>query len=110
MFLINVLDLGTKLNMSWPIPSTVSEVHSFLRFASYYRRSIEKLSQVAKPLYRLIMGQSANRRNKHIMWTLACEAAFNKLKYLFTSAPILAYADIKSHLNCMQMHVGLGFV
>ena len=35
----------------WPIPTNVTEVHSFLGFTNYYHSFIKKYAQVAKPLY-----------------------------------------------------------
>jgi hypothetical protein len=33
----------------WSIPTTVTEVRSFLRLARYYRRFVEGFSKIAKP-------------------------------------------------------------
>ena len=38
----------------WPVPTTVTEVRSFLGFTNYYWRFIMRYAQVAKPLYKLI--------------------------------------------------------
>ena len=43
-----------KVVTEWPQSTTVTEVRSFLRFVSYYRRFIPNLSKVAKPLNMLL--------------------------------------------------------
>lgn len=39
---------------SWPTPTTVSELRSFLGFASYYRQFVEGFAKLAAPLHRLV--------------------------------------------------------
>ena len=46
----------------WPIPTNVTEVHSFLGFANYCHRFIKKYAQVARPLYKLNSGENAARK------------------------------------------------
>ena len=46
----------------WPIPTNVTEVRSFLGFTNYYQWFIRKYAQVAKPLYKLILGENASRK------------------------------------------------
>jgi hypothetical protein len=40
--------------VEWSIPSTVTEVRSFLGLAGYYRRFIEGFSKIAKPMTSLL--------------------------------------------------------
>ena len=50
---------------------------------------------MAKPLNTLVSGNNANRKRAPIEWTGECQVAFDKLKELCTSTPILAYANYK---------------
>ena len=77
----------------WPIPTNVTEVHSFLGFTNYYQRFIKKYTQVAKPLYKLISGENATREQNLIKGDPECQEAFGKLRELCTTTPILAYAN-----------------
>jgi hypothetical protein len=40
--------------VSWSIPSTVTEIRSFLGLAGYYQRFIEGFSKIAKPMTSLL--------------------------------------------------------
>ena len=43
-----------KAVVNWPRPTNITEVHSFLRMASYYRRFVEGFSKIALPLTKLL--------------------------------------------------------
>ena len=77
----------------WPVSTNVTEVQSFIGFTNYYQRFIKKYAQVAKPLYKLISGKNASKKQKSVKWDSECQEAFDKLKELCTTAPILAYAN-----------------
>ena len=49
--------------------------------------------QVAKPLYKLILGETSSKKWNSIKWDPECQEALDKLKELCTTTPILAYAD-----------------
>ena len=87
----------------WPTPTNMLELRSFLGFTNYYRQFIKKYAQVAKPLYKLISGENASRKCNPIKWDLECQTAFDQLKELCNTAPILVYADFtkpfKLHTN-----------
>ena len=70
---------------AWTPPRNLRDVRSFLGLASYYRKFIPQFSTVAYPLIRL------TEKNVHFQWTDECQMAFDKLKTLLTTAPVLAY-------------------
>ena len=98
----------------WPVPTNVTEVRSFLGFTNYYWRFIKKYAQVAKHLYKLILGDNASRKQNPIKWDLECQNAFDNLKELCTTTPILAYADFtkpfKLHTDASVLGLGCCFV
>ena len=81
----------------WPTPQTVYDVRSFLGFVGYYRRFIKNFSKISKPIREVITGlenQSKRTAKKtFIEWTEAANSAFEHLKELCVSTPILAYPD-----------------
>ena len=56
--------------ISWERPKTIFEIHSFLRFAGYYRRFIKDFSLLAAPMTRL------TRNEVKFEWNDLCEKAF----------------------------------
>ena len=80
---------------NWTIPKTVTDVRSFLGFTNYYRRFIKDYAKVARLLNILISGENAVKKKKLVEWDEQCQKAFDALKDLCTSTPILAYADYK---------------
>ena len=83
----------------WPTPKTVYDVRSFLGFVGYYRRFIKDFSKIAKPIREVITGlENQSRRTAKktfVEWTEAAVSAFEHLKKLCISTPILAYPDYK---------------
>jgi len=64
-------------------PKTGIEVRSFLGYAGYYRRFIEKFNKIALPLFKLLA------KDIEFQWTTHCQNAFEKLKEKLSIAPIL---------------------
>ena len=69
--------------LRWQRPRNVSEIHSFLGLAGYYRRFVQGFSSIAAPLTRLM------RKGTSFQWTQDCESSFQELKDRLTSAPML---------------------
>jgi hypothetical protein len=70
--------------LKWERSTNVTEIHSFLGLARYYRRFIEGFSTIASPMTRL------TRKEVKFEWSKDCEASFQELKSRLTSAPVLA--------------------
>jgi len=70
---------------TWPRPKDLSELRSFLGLCTYYRRFVPGFATVAGPLHEL------SRKNQPFKWLEQQEIAFQKLKTLLCSAPVLAY-------------------
>ena len=77
----------------WPTPTNVTEFQSFLGFMGYYCQFIPKFVQVGQPLHKLTLGENTGKKKAVIQWNSKCQQAFDDLKRLCTSTPILAYAD-----------------
>ncbi len=73
--------------MDWPVPDSRTALQRFLGFANFYPRFIRNFSQVAAPLTALTSTKS------HFTWSNAAQEAFDRLKRLFSSAPILITPD-----------------
>ena len=91
---------------SFPTPTDVRTLRSFLELASYYRRFVRNFSQVARPLHLL------TRKDVPFEWTPEYQQAFEQLKTLLTSSPVLTYPDFSKPfiLETDASGAGLGAV
>ncbi|CAN6677832.1 unnamed protein product [Malus baccata var. baccata] len=89
-----------------PSPTSVREVRSFLGHAGFYRRFIKNFCKIVVPLCRLLQKEVPFEFNE------ACEQAFNHLKDLLTTAPIITPPDwsIPFELMCDASDYALGAV
>ena len=69
-------------------------------------------SQVACPLHELTSGENAGKKKAPIKWDSRCQQAFDDLKKLCTTAPILTYANFTKpfKLHTDAYGFGLGVV
>ena len=101
---------GISLNLEkvskvkdWLVPKSAKEVHSFLGFASYYRKFIPQFTKWASPLYELI--RPVTTKKKHtgtkvpplsqnlppFHWSPECQESFEKLKEALITMLVLSY-------------------
>jgi len=72
---------------AWSTPEKVVNVQSFMGFANFYRQFIKGFSKIAKPLTDL------TKKGIKWAWTPLCQYAFDTLKEMFTTGPILTHFD-----------------
>ena len=85
--------------VNWPTPTSPEDVRRFIGFVGYYRRFIKNFSVISKPLTDLMPSPTSKKSKKHKQkdwtWGTDQEDAFQRLKNLLVSAPILGYANSK---------------
>ena len=69
---------------TWPTPTSLKEVRSFLGLCSYHRRFVKGFSEIATPLHRFA------GENVSFIWTPECQQAFEELRLALTTTPVLA--------------------
>jgi len=72
---------------AWSTPEKVVDVQSFMGFANFYHRFIKCFSKIAKPLTDL------TKKDIKWAWTPSCHDAFDSLKEIFNTGPILTHFD-----------------
>lgn len=99
-----------KTVLTWPQPTNLKTLRSFLGFCGYYRRFIVNYSAIVRPLTDLTQGYApkqhrtkteCNSKKVYLKdsepfgqrWTPACTAAFHQVINCLTNAPVLAFAD-----------------
>jgi hypothetical protein len=69
--------------MEYPAQMNVLELRSFMGLAGYYRRFVEGFSKIENMITKL------QKKNKKFVWTKKCARAFQRLKDLLKTMPIL---------------------
>jgi hypothetical protein len=88
--------------VAWSVPSTVTEVQSFLGLAGYYRRFIEGFSKIAKPMISLL------EKGREFKWDSKCQDSFNQLKLRLMSPPVLVMPDLQKGFDIYYDACGQG--
>ena len=90
-----------------PVPTGRKQVRQFLGFANFYRRFLPPdFSTVIAPLTAL-----TSEKNPFV-WNESCQSAFNQVKLLLTSTPVLVHPDFTKpfHIHCDASGKGVGAV
>ena len=85
--LVKPIEAKVTAICQFPAPVGKRQLMRFLGMAGYYRKFCPNFSTIAEPLTRLL-----GKRVKFV-WSPACENAFQKLKAILRSSPVLAAPD-----------------
>jgi hypothetical protein len=103
---ISVDPAKVKEIMEWRVPTTVTEIRSFLGLAGYYRRFIEGFSKIAKPMTSLL------EKGREFKWDEKCQDSFDQLNKRLMSPLVLVMPDLQKGFDiyCDAFGEGLGCV
>ena len=103
---VRPVDAKVRAVEQYPVPTTKKELMCFLGLVGYYRTFCRNFSTVVAPLTDLLKGKAK------FIWSLACQTAFEQIKTLLCSAPVLAAPrfDVPFKIHVDASHVGVGSV
>jgi hypothetical protein len=103
---IEVDEMKIEAIKSWPIPTTLTQLQSFLGLAGFYRCFVRDFSTIAAPLNDL------TNKGVSFRWGAAQDQAFHTLIDKLTHGPLLQLPDIGKtfELECDAGGIGIGCV
>jgi hypothetical protein len=69
------------------VPKTARDIRAFVDLAGYYRLHVPNFARLAKPLTTL------TEKDVPFVWTQECQQAFDELKRILSTEPLLVYPD-----------------
>jgi hypothetical protein len=96
---ISVDPAKVKEIVAWSIPTTVTEIRSFMGLVGYYWRIIEGFSKIAKPMTSLM------EKGREFKWGQKYQGSFNQLKLRLMSPQYWLCQIYRRDLISIVMHV-----
>jgi hypothetical protein len=94
---ISVDTAKVKEIVVWSIPTTVTEIQSFLGLAGYYRRFIEGFSKIAQSMTSLL------EKGREFKWDETCQDSFDQLKKRLMSPRLGMCAHARGTCDCLRV-------
>lgn len=91
--------------LQWPLPSSVKKLRGLFGLVGYYRHFVRDFGKISKPLHEMLM-------NDGFKWIEASYQAFQKLKMVVSTSPVLALPDFIAEFTFETdaLWVGVGVV
>lgn len=91
---------------NFPIPTNQKELKSFLGLSGYYRRFVPNYGKISKPLTSLL------KKDVDFQWSDLCQKAFEDLKAILITEPLLQYPDFTRafNLTCDASNYSIGCI
>ena len=98
----NLVDLTkVAIILDLPLPTSVTQIKSFLGHTGCYRNFIRGYATITAPMEKLL------KKDTKFQWTTTCQEILDKLKNVMATAPILVFPDWKKEFH---VHVDVLFV
>ena len=101
---IRPINAKVEAIVSFPVPTNKNQLMRFLGMVGYYRKFCKNFAVVAEPLTRLL------QKKQTFNWMEYQQTAFEKVKRLLTSAPVLAMPDFDQpfiiHVDASDLGLG----
>ena len=78
----------------FPYPTSVKEVKRFLGLANFYRRHLQNMGIIFRPLTALTRKDKQTGQPVKFEWSTQCEKSFQKIKEMLISSPVLVPPDL----------------
>ena len=103
---IEMTDSKVKAMLEAAAPKNANEVSSFLGFINFYRRFIDKLAELASPLYAL------TKKDVEFSWDQQAQTGFEAIKKIIATKPILRQPkwDLVFHVHVDASGMALGAI
>lgn len=95
--------------LNYPVPTNTTQIRRLIGIIGYYRRFLKDFSSICSPISDLLKGR---KKGQSIVWTKEADEAFDKVKKILTTTPVLASPDFtkKFFIACDASNTGVGAV
>ena len=90
---VKPIDAKVEAISDFPVPTCKRQLMRFLGMAGYYRKFYNNVSVIAEPLTNLLS------KRMRFKWASDCQNAFDKLKTILRSEPILLAPNLNKEFN-----------